>query len=163
MGATAETIYNDFPAIDFILNKDLPRKLAGLINGSTVYIDKTIKEKKLICTLAEEAMHWKYTVGDISDKKLVENVKQEKFARRKTHEYLIPVEDFVFCHDLGLKTYYEVAEQLDVDEEFLHEAIEEYRDKYGLMYNTGKYIINFGSTIEVFMENKNFYPFDYGC
>ncbi|EAD5308147.1 hypothetical protein ED407_02860 [Listeria monocytogenes] len=153
----------NFPALDFFVDLNLPKSIPAIIKGNKVRVNQTVPIRKLKTVLTEEVMHWQYTVGDITDLNKLENIKQEKFARRKTHEYLIPVEDFVTCHDLGLKTYYEVAEQLDIGEEFLHEAIEEYRDKYGLMYNTGKYIINFGSTIEVFREDKNFYPFDYGC
>lgn len=163
MDITVEKISVDFPAITFVLDKRLPKKLAGIIKGNTVRIDSRLSSKKMKCTMVEEAMHWKYTSGNIIDQKVKANVKQEIFARRRAHYYLIPLDKIKECHDLGLSTYYEVAEYLDVTEEFLHEAVESYREKYGLMYNTGEYIINFGSTIEVFMEDKNFYPYDYGC
>lgn len=163
MEITVENISADFPAITFVLDKKLPKKLAGIIKGNTVHLDSRLTDKKLKCTMVEEAMHWKYTSGDITNQQQKDNVKQEKYARRRAHYYLIPIEMIKECYDLGLSNYFEVADYLDVTEEFLYEAINNYREKYGLMYNTGKYIINFGSTIEVFKEDKNFYPFDYGC
>ncbi|EAG4643017.1 hypothetical protein C5754_15330, partial [Listeria monocytogenes] len=64
---------------------------------------------------------------------------------------------------LGITTYYEASIFLNVTEQFLLEAIENFREKYGLMYNTGKYIINFGPTIQIFKEDNSSYAYDYGA
>ncbi|HAA4891990.1 TPA_asm: hypothetical protein GEV19_03015 [Listeria monocytogenes] len=163
MYETITKFNKEFPVLNFFIDMKLPRKIPAIIEGRNVHINKNQSIKKLKTVLIEEVMHWKYTVGDITDQEIMENIKQEKFARRKSYEYLVPFDTLLHCYDKGLKNYYEVADHLDIEEEILIEAIDNYREKYGLMFNAGDYIINFGSSIEIYREDNKHYPYDYGC
>ncbi|EBB5834101.1 hypothetical protein APY19_02490 [Listeria monocytogenes] len=162
MDKTSFDLKKEFPELNFVINNDLPTKLFAFIQNNVVHLHPALTEKELRCTIIEEAMHWKYTAGDITVNSL-ENIKQEKFARRKSHEYLVSIDSLVLCFDLGYVSYYEASSFLNVTEKFLLEAVAHYRDKYGLMYHTEKYIVNFGSTIQVYRADTSFYPYDYGC
>ncbi|EKE4233848.1 hypothetical protein OUR18_002973 [Listeria monocytogenes] len=163
MNKTSYELKKEFPELNFVINNNLPTKLFGLIQNKVVHLHPSLTESELRCTIIEEAMHWKYTVGDITNFNNIDNIKQEKFARRKSHEYLVNLQTLALCYDLGYRTYYEAATFLNVTEKFLIEVVENYREKYGLMYNNGNYIIHFGSTIQVFQEDNSFYSYDYGC
>ena len=49
----------------------------------------------------------------------------------------------------GCQTISEMAEYLEVTEEFLREALERYRQKYGIYTSIGHYIIYFEPTLTV--------------
>ncbi|WP_270997034.1 ImmA/IrrE family metallo-endopeptidase [Listeria seeligeri] len=163
MNMTSDELKNEFSKLDFIIDKNLPKKFFAHIQNNIVHLNPDLTESQLKCTIVEEAMHYKYTAGDIVDLHSISDIKQEKFARRKAHEYLLSIETLVICYDSGYRTYYDVACFLNITESFLIEAVENYREKYGLMHYKGDFIVNFGSTIQIFQEDNSFYPYDYGC
>ncbi|EJG6127984.1 hypothetical protein ARP34_003255, partial [Listeria monocytogenes] len=128
MNKTSYELKQEFPELNFVINNNLPTKLFGLIQNKVVHLHPDLSENELRCTIIEEAMHWKYTAGDITKFNNVENIKQEKFARRKAHEYLVNIQSLALCYDLGYRTYYEAATFLNVTEKFLIEAVENYRE-----------------------------------
>ncbi|MBC1522223.1 ImmA/IrrE family metallo-endopeptidase [Listeria aquatica] len=147
-----EKLVNDYKDLITIKEEKMPDKLPGLFLDDTIFIDsrKTQVEKR--CLLIEELMHWKYTYGNIVDQTYLPNRKQEIFARRRAFEELVPINEIIRCFYLGLTEYHEVAEQLEVTEEFLRNTVDAYREKYGMMYNYGRYYINFGNTIDVYRK-----------
>ncbi|MCQ54864.1 hypothetical protein [Listeria monocytogenes] len=163
MNKTSSELKADFPELNFVIDNKLPTKLFAIIQSNVVHLQPALTESELRCTIIEEVMHWKYTAGDITNYNDVKNIKQEKFARRKAHDYLVTIDVLASCYDRGIRTYHEAATFLNITEKFLIEVIENYREKYGLMYKHGEYIINFGSTIQIFQEDNSFYPYDYGC
>ncbi len=91
---------------------------------------RTTAEKA--CVLAEEIAHHFTACGDITGTSALA-VKQEIQGRRVAHEILVPIEKLVEAMTTGCcRSRYEVAEYLEVTEEFLTEALEQYRIKYGL-------------------------------
>ncbi|MBF2440384.1 hypothetical protein [Listeria seeligeri] len=161
---SSDDLKNEFLGLDFVIDKRLPRKLFAIIRKNVVHLNPALTESQLKCTIVEEVMHWQYTAGDIVDLHSISDIKQEKFARRKAHEYLLSIETLALCYDLGYRSYYDVACFLNITESFLVEAVENYREKYGLMHHTGNFIINFGSSIQIFEEDNSFYTYDdYGC
>lgn len=116
----------------------------GRCKGNRIAISKklsTIKEKK--CVLAEEMGHYHKTVGDILDQSNINNIKQEIIARRWSYEKLIGIVDIINAYRSGVKNRYELADYLDVTEEFLNEAIEYYKCKHGIYYQIDNYLIYF--------------------
>lgn len=93
--------------------------------------------------MAEELGHYHTTVGDILDQSEVSNRKQELRARLWAYNNKIGLNGIVdaskrHCHSLT-----EMAEYLDVTEEFLLDALNEYRRKYGICTELDNYIIFF--------------------
>ena len=105
---------------------------AGLYSDGVILLSdmlQTTAEKT--CVLAEELAHHFTACGDITGTSALA-VKQEIQGRRAAHEILVPIEKLVEAMTSGVcRSRYEVAEYLEVTEEFLVEALEHYRMKYG--------------------------------
>lgn len=120
-------------------------RLKGLYCDNVIAINSTIPTMtEKACILAEELGHYHTTVGDILDQTQLNNRKQEKRARRWGYQRLVPLVKLVQAYKSGAKNRFELAEYLDVTEEFLEKAIDHYKEKYGLFYGIDdKYCICF--------------------
>jgi len=95
------------------------------------------------CVLAEELGHHYTTVGNIIELDTPYKQKQERQARLWAYNKLIGLSKLVGAYENGCSTKYEIAEFLEVTEEFLEEAVNCYREKYGICKNVGNYIVYF--------------------
>jgi len=123
---------------------DMQDELLGLYADGHILIHKrlnTTTEKA--CVVIEEVGHHYTTSGNILDQNKVGNRKQEKRARAWGYERMVPIEGLLEAYWAGISNRYELAEFLDVTEEFLTEAIEHYKAKHGLFYSMGDYLICF--------------------
>lgn len=119
-------------------------RMKGLYVDGTITLNSNIEtDSEKACILAEEIGHYHTTTGNILDQSRIENVKQEKRARNWAYEKLIKTEDFMSAYKYGCTNQYEIAEYLNVTEEFLIQTINRYKEKYGLYYKTDNYIIYF--------------------
>ena len=122
----------------------------GRIRGKRIAIRKDIAtsaEKK--CVLADELGHYHTTVGNILDQNDTGNRKQELRARVWGYNKLIGLSGIISCYKAGCHNLYEMAEHLDVTEEFLTEALDCYKRKYGICTRSDNYVIYFEPTIGV--------------
>ena len=97
-------------------------RIKGLYSDNIIQLNKLIKthnEKK--CVLAEEFGHYHTSAGDILD--------QTNALSRKQEQYL--------------SNRYELAIYLDVTEEFLNDALDWYKSKYGLYKLVDNYTLCF--------------------
>lgn len=78
------------------------------------------------CVLAEELGHYYTSVGDILNQDNSNNRKQENIARRWAFEKLLPLENIAFAMQDGHVDTWDMAECLNVDEEFLIDALKYY-------------------------------------
>lgn len=116
----------------------------GLIYKNRIAISNgldTSTEKA--CVLAEELGHHYTTVGNIVDMTDAQNRKQERQARLWAYNKQIGLAGIIRAFEVGCQDMHEIAEYLEVTEEFLHEAIECYRNKYGVFTTLDNYIIYF--------------------
>lgn len=112
---------------------------------------RTSSEKS--CVLAEELGHHYTTVGDILDQSSVSNRKQELQARMWAYNKLIGLMGIIKSYEHGCQSYHEMAEYLDVTEDFLRDALEKYRQKYGVCTTVDNYIIYFEPGLGVVKMN----------
>ncbi|MFV0343822.1 MAG: ImmA/IrrE family metallo-endopeptidase [Anaerocolumna sp.] len=122
----------------------------GLCNGNKIAIRKdipTLKEKG--CVLAEELGHYHLTVGNTLDLRNENNVRQERKARVWAYDKQIGLTGIINSFNHGCKNYYEMADYLDVTEEFLHDALDCYKGKYGERVELDNYIVYFEPSIGV--------------
>lgn len=103
--------------------------------------DMTIPEKT--CALAEELGHHKTSVGNILDMTSAANRKQERQARLWAYNKQIGLIGLVRAFEHGCQNRFEIAEYLEVTEEFLEECIECYRNKYGICKQVDNYVVYF--------------------
>ena len=103
--------------------------------------DMTIPEKT--CALAEELGHHETSVGNILDMTSATNRKQERQARLWAYNKQIGLIGLVRAFEHGCQNRFEIAEYLEVTEEFLEECIECYRNKYGICKRVDNYVVYF--------------------
>ena len=116
----------------------------GLIRGSRIAIRKNIETQvKKSCVLAEEIGHYHTSFGNILDQSKVESRKQEYRARLYGYNLKIGLAGLIRAYEARCRDRYEMAEYLDVTEEYLEEAIDCYKAKYGLYTSVDNYIIYF--------------------
>ncbi|MDO4800254.1 MAG: ImmA/IrrE family metallo-endopeptidase [Bacillota bacterium] len=117
--------------LDYLETKILPKKLSGLYTDGCIYIDKTLSGIEKTCIIAEELGHYHTSYGDILDQSKIGNIKQERKARGWAHEKLIPLDRLAAALAKNPRSRFELAEDLDITEEFLTEALEQYKERYG--------------------------------
>lgn len=122
----------------------------GLWHKNKIAIRKnipTLKEKK--CVLAEELGHYHLTVGNILNQSNVKNKKQELRAREWGYDRLVGLEGIINAFNARCTTLCDMAEFLDITEEFLLESLNYYKRKYGLYKKVDNYIIYFEPCLSV--------------
>ena len=133
-----------------IENVDFESDADGLIHGSVIGINSKVhSSRKRACVLAEELGHYYTTVGDIIDQSKSENRKQEYRARFWAYNKLIGLSGIISAYKAKCQNLYEMAEHLDVTEEFLKEALICYKSKYGICAKLDNYIIYFEPNLVV--------------
>lgn len=95
------------------------------------------------CILAEELGHYHTTIGDIQDQSLAANRKQELHARLHGYNRLIGLNGIIRSYRHRCQNLSEMAEYLEVTEDYLKEALEVYRQKYGTGVEIDNYIVIF--------------------
>lgn len=116
----------------------------GRIKGNCIAIKKdmpTLKEKA--CVLAEELGHYHTTTGNIIDLRDVRNRKQELKGRIWAYDKQVGLMEIIRCFEHRCSSKSDMAEYLDVTEEFLLEALTYYKSKHGLFVKLDNYIIYF--------------------
>lgn len=127
-----------------IIEKNFKSKAKGLCKGNKIGISNAIDTSaEKSCVLAEELGHYYTTAGDIIDQSNAANRKQELRARLWAYNCQIGLRGIIKAFDRNCKNTHEMADYLDVTEEFLKEAITAYRNKYGICTEFDNYIIFF--------------------
>lgn len=122
--------------------KNLPVS-KGRIKGRRIAIDRKLTTTEKACVLAEELGHHYTTVGDIMDQTDVSNRKQERRARIWAYHKLLSLDDLIDSYKFGCRNKFEIAEHLNVTEDFLVDCLEYYKEKYGLYVRQDNYLIYF--------------------
>ena len=129
---------------DGMLVKEKPLQGSdGRIKGNKIAIrkDMTIPEKT--CALAEELGHHETSVGNILDMTSAANRKQERQARFWAYNKQIGLFGLVRAFEHRCQNRFDIADYLEVTEEFLEECIECYRNKYGICKQVDNYVVYF--------------------
>lgn len=107
--------------------------LKGFYTDGNVAINISVNNNaERTCVLAEELGHHHTSVGNILDMSDSGNRKQERQARLWAYNKQIGLNGLIDAYERGCRSRHEIAEYLEVTEDFLQEAIECYRDKYGI-------------------------------
>jgi hypothetical protein len=128
----------------YLVVKEKPlRAHNGRIKGNRIAIKNDIPTTQKACVLAEELGHHYTTVGNILDQSKVENRKQERRARLWAYKRAFDLVDLVSAYKHGCRNRYEIAEYLEVTEQFLQEALDTYKEKYGIYTKIDRYVVYF--------------------
>lgn len=124
--------------------------IKGLYCDGTVAISNSLStEIEKTCVLAEELGHYHTTTGNILDQSKSSNRKQELRARLWAYNKQIGLQGIINCHNAHCSTTHEMAEYLNVTEEFFIDAINTYKHKYGIYTTVDNYIVGFEPNLYV--------------
>ena len=116
----------------------------GRIYKNRIAISKKLRTTtEKACVLSEELGHHYTSVGCILDQADSQNRKQERQARLWAYNKQIGLRGLIRAYEHGCRSRHEIAEFLEVTEEFLQNAIDCYRDKYGICASVDDYYIMF--------------------
>ncbi|MBO0927677.1 toxin [Staphylococcus sp. 30400_3112M30941] len=125
---------------DFV---ELPEGYTGFYSDGIVLIDNKLSETRKAEVLYEELAHHKLTYGNILDQSKWINRKFENYARRHGFISAVPLREIVEAYNYGVRNLYELSEYLQLSEEYILEAIEQYKKIYGIGTHYGEYSITF--------------------
>lgn len=128
--------------------------LKGLCINQDIAIEKNLGQVEKSCVLAEELGHYFTSYGNILNQNDIMNRKQEYRARLYGYNLKIGLTGIISAYNTGCRNLYEMAEFLDVTEEYLKDAIECYRKKYGVFVAVDNYLIYFEPQLSVAKINS---------
>ncbi len=130
--------------IDIIDRNFDSKRIKGLYCDGTVALNANIETStERACVLAEELGHHHTSSGIIIDLSNAENRKQERQARFWAYNDRIGLRGLIRAYEHGCKNRHETAEFLEVTEEFLEDAVNTYREKYGVFITIDNYVVYF--------------------
>ena len=115
--------------VDYI--KFRSERINGLYVDGSIALRDGMTAAQTADTLAEELEHHYTTVGNILDLNSVANRKQERIARVRAYDRRIGLSGIIQGYRAHCQNRHELAECLGVSEEFLEEALQYYKEKYG--------------------------------
>lgn len=142
----SEAEYHGAKVIELDLGTDKP---CGKCINNIIFVNNNITTSEKIGILAEELGHFHKTVGDIRNQNIINNRKQEILARRWGYERLVGIIGLIRAFENNCKNSYEVADFLGISKEYLDEAIDYFKCKYGDMYEIDGYIIYFSNGLGI--------------
>ncbi|PXA17286.1 toxin, partial [Staphylococcus pseudintermedius] len=126
-------------SIPIIETNRLPEFQSGLYINGQIFIKDDISTHQKHAVLAEEIAHYKYTYGNILDQSNMLNRKFELKARRLANESVITLQGLINAFNYGVQNIYDLATYFEVTKDFVLDAIQHYKQKYGLRTRYGKY------------------------
>ena len=134
--------------VDYI--KFRSERINGLYVDGSIALRDGMTAAQTADTLAEELEHHYTTVGNILDLNSVDNRKQERLARVRAYDRLIGLSGIIQGYRSHCQNRHELAECLGVSEEFLEEALQYYKEKYGCFVHLDGYVIAFVPILGVY-------------
>ena len=121
----------------------------GRIKGKRIAINRKLTEKEKKCVMAEDLGHYYTASGDILDQSSADNRKQESRGRIMAYNKLVGLTGIIDSYNNHCQSLTETAEYLDVTEEFLLDALQYYKRKYGTYVTINNYVIYFEPALGV--------------
>mgnify|MGYP003474866495 FL=1 len=137
------------PQLNIIISKKLPKFLGGLTFIRDIYINQNLTEREKYEVLQEEFAHYDYTAGDIASGDSEADKKQEALARSKAMERTVTLDGLIHCYFSHAWSLEEVADYFGVTEKYVQEAIQNYRNKYGLVFRYNGYYFDLRNVINI--------------
>ena len=141
-----EDLLIEYDTEDIVIKEKPLQSSNGRIFNNRIAIRHDMSAVDKVCTLAEELGHYYTTTGDILNQENVSNRKQEHRARMWAYGKLLPLQFFILAFKHGCHSSHEVAEFLEVSQEFLEECIRAYYSKYGSFLEFNGYLFMFSET-----------------
>ena len=136
-----EAYINNVDVVEYNFESE---RIKGLYCDGTIALSKKIDTSiEKSCILAEELGHHHTSLGNIIDMQSIQNIKQERQSRVWAYDNRIGLTGLIRAFERCCQSRYEVADFLGVTEEFLSDALNYYKVKYGEFTVIDHYIIRF--------------------
>lgn len=133
-----------------IVKEKLLQSGDGRICNNRIAIRKNIEtSKEKACVLAEELGHHCTSAGNIIDMQDVMSRKQEHRARVWAYNKQIGLLGLIRAFEHGCRNLWEIADYLDVTDEFLKDALSCYKQKYGTFTVVDQYVVYFIPVLKI--------------
>ena len=113
----------------------------------TIILNQNIKTAgEKLCAVAEELGHYNTSYGNLLTDPSVDNTtirQQETRAKRWAVKKLVSIKSIIQAYKSGCRSTYEMAEYLEVTEDFFRKSLQQYAEIYGKCKKRGVYIIYF--------------------
>lgn len=126
-----------------ISEKPLAGNLKGLYCDGHIRLKKDMSQSEKTCVLAEELGHHHTSYGVILNQQDIVSKKQEVRARRWAYDLLLRIDDIIVAYEAGVSSRAELAEYLDLTEEFIADALSYFKTVNGLHLSYKGYCITF--------------------
>lgn len=141
---TYDKLIDENPEVNVINKNFNSNNIKGLYYNGNIAINSNIETTaEKTCVLAEELGHHYTSTGIILDMQDTGNRKQEHLARYWAYSKLVTFDALIDAFDKGCRNLYEYAEYIGVTEQFLAEAMEQFKLKYGYYKKVGDYTFVF--------------------
>lgn len=153
---TYEELLKEADSMGLVVKEKSLQSGDGRIFNNKIAIRQDIPtETEKSCVLAEELGHYFTSAGNILDQTDIVNRKQEYRARLYGYNLQIGLRGIISAHTAGCRNLYEMADYLHVTEEYLKEALDCYRSKYGEYVKVDNYMIYFIPSLAVLEITDN--------
>ena len=142
-----KTKHKDLNIVEMDLSE--VKGLKGLYFDGNIALERKMSQTEKSCVLAEELGHYYTTSGNILDQTDVSNRKQEYRARLYGFNLKIGLMGLIRAFEHGCRSASDIAEYLDVTEEYLKEALDCYHSIHGVYATLDNYIIFFEPSFTV--------------
>ena len=120
-----EALLAESDSVGLVVKEKPLKNNNGRVKGNKIAIRQDINTSaEKACVLAEEMGHYHTSVGRILNQSDAENRKQELRAREWAYDRQVGLIGIVESFRAGCQTLSEMAEYLEVTEEFLGDALE---------------------------------------
>ncbi|MGQ3490799.1 ImmA/IrrE family metallo-endopeptidase [Limosilactobacillus mucosae] len=148
-----EELASSRPTIHIIfIHNEISDHFGGLLLDGDIYINDHLGPREKYQVLHEELAHYDYTVGDISHYSNCNDCKQEKLARSVAMMRAVTLDGLIYCYEHNLWTSEDIADYFGVTEEYLYQAIINYRTKYGQLFKHHDYWFDLRQTLSISKE-----------
>lgn len=131
----------------------LPNFQPGCYMNGKIYIKNNLSDIRKAEVLFEELGHHEKTYGNILDQSKSINRKFEGYAVRHGYQAALPLRIIIEAYHYGISNLYELAEYVELSEEYIIKVIDFYKKKYGLSTYFNGHVIKF-EPLQVF-EHHN--------
>lgn len=133
-----------------IYDHQMPKSLSGLCAQDTILINSSLSRQEKLQTLSEEIAHQETSVGDLIAQDTLDKRRQEKKARRLAQNRLITLDDLIAYYSIGVDSIYEAADLSDVTVEFFYQALDAYREEYGIIFTYKRFLFDLSHGLNIF-------------
>lgn len=148
---TYEELLNDSHLVGLIVKEKYIPGYGGRIYKNRVAIHSGLNTStEKACVLAEELGHYYTSYGNILNQTSLDNRKQEFRARVWAYQKIITMDKLISAYQKGCRNSYEIAQELDVTEEFLLEGISVFKQKYPSVVQYKGFLIQFNPILDIY-------------